>query len=143
MSHDRHLEKAEVLRKEMNKDLESSKNEAELEVLTFDMEKTHPVPKLTKSIAYYKRQLNLYNLGIHVGSSGKGIFNIWLENEASKGTQEVGSCLRKYIEKIQAPVKRLILWSDACGGQNRSIKLILMLAHILQNHPSLEQISAK
>lgn len=48
----------------------------------------------------------------------------------SKGTQEVGSCLKKFID---TPVKKLILWSDSCGGQNRSIKLILLLIHMLQN----------
>lgn len=37
----------------------------------------------------------------------------------------------------------MILWSDSCGGQNRSIKLILMLIHILQNHQTLESISIR
>lgn len=74
----------------------------------------------------------------------KGVFNVWTEREAGRGTQEVRSCLRKYInENIKAPVKKLILWSDSCGGQNRSIKLVLMLIHTLQNHPSLESISIK
>lgn len=46
----------------------------------------------------------------------------------------------KYIQKIEAPVKNLILWSDSCGGQNRSINLVLMLVHCLQNHSSLQKI---
>lgn len=75
----------------MKKDLELAKNDNQVETMTFDQQKTHPVPKVPTNIAYYKRQLNLYNLGIHLGSSGSGIFNIWLENEAGKGTQEVGS----------------------------------------------------
>ncbi|XP_050511660.1 major royal jelly protein 1 isoform X5 [Diabrotica virgifera virgifera] len=28
-------------------------------------------------------------------STGKGMFNVWLEHEAGRGTQEVGSCLQK------------------------------------------------
>lgn len=55
----------------------------------------------------------------------------------------MGSCLKKKIETIRAPVKTLLLWSDSCGGQNRSIKLVLMMIHILQNHPSLETISLR
>lgn len=141
--HNDHLDKAEALEEQMNEDLLRAKTDPECETLTFDLQKTHPLPKLSTNIAYYKRQLNLYNFGIHVGSTGKGIFNLWQENEASKGTQEVGSCLKKYIEGIQAPIKKLILWSDACGGQNRSIKLILILNHILQNHSSLESISVR
>lgn len=142
--HNEHIDHAVALKNQMDKDLALAKADVEVETLTFDLQKTHSLPKLTTSIVYYLRQLNLYNLGIHVGSTSQGIFNIWLEFEASKGTQEVGSCLRKFIfENIKVPVKKLILWSDSCGGQNRSIKLTLFLIHILQNHPSLESISLR
>lgn len=142
-AHMAHLDKAKQLRDQMNKDLELAQTDEELEVLTFDLQKTHPLPNIPTNIAYYSRQLNLFNLGIHVGSKKQGIFNVWQENEGSRGTQEVGSCLKKQIEKIKAPVKKLILWSDACGGQNRSIKLILMLIHLLQNHSYLETIRVR
>lgn len=138
--HMHHLERAELLRKQMYEDLALAKTDDEVETLTFDMQKTLNLPKLSSNIVYYLRQLNLYNFGIHVGSSGKGIFNLWLEYEASKGTQEVGSCLIKHIKKITSPIKKLFLWSDSCGGQNRSIKLVLLLMHTLQNHASLETI---
>lgn len=142
--HNDHIDHATALENQMKKDLELAQTDVEVETLTFDMQKTHSLPKLTANIVYYMRQLNLYNLGIHVGSTLKGMFNIWLEYEASKGTQEVGSCLKKYIfENIKAPVKKLFLWSDSCGGQNRSIKLVLFLIHILQNHTSLESISIR
>lgn len=127
----------------MNDDLERAKIDDEIETLTFDMEKVLFLPRVPTNIVYYLRQLNLYNFGIHVGSTNQGIFNVWLEHDASKGTQEVGSCLRKYIMSICRPVKKLLLWSDSCVGQNRSIKLVLMLIHTLQNHPSLETISLR
>lgn len=141
--HKDHLIQAESFREQLNADLELAKVDDEVETLPFDMEKILTVPRIPTSITYYKRQLNLYNLGIHVGSSGKSIFNIWLEYEASKGSQEVESCLKKYIENIKAPVKTLILWSDSCGGQNRSIKFVLMMIYTLQNHPSLKSISMR
>lgn len=142
-AHNEHLDKAQFLEEQMNKDLSLAKTDPTIETLTFDIQKTHCLPKLSTNVAYYKRQLNFYNFGIHVGSSNKGIFNVWLEHEASKGTQEVGSCLKRYIDCIHPSVKTLILWSDACGGQNRSIKLILLLNHILQNHSTLESISIR
>ncbi|KAG5890271.1 hypothetical protein JTB14_014914 [Gonioctena quinquepunctata] len=37
----------------------------------------------------------------------------------------------------------LRLWSDCCGGQNRSIKLILQLIHALQNHPTIDKITIR
>lgn len=97
LAHNNHLDHAYSLRDQMNNDLNDSKNIPEVEVLTFDLQKTHNLPYIPTSVAYYKRQLNFYNLAIHCGSSGKGIFHTWLEHEAGKGTQEVGSCLRKFI----------------------------------------------
>lgn len=143
-AHLEHLQIAEELRAQMKADIQAAQQDETVETLTFDLQKTHPIPKLPTGIVYYKRQLNLYNLGIFVGSSQKGIFNVWLEHEAGRGTQEVGSCLRKFVnENVKAPVKKLVLWSDSCGGQNRSIKLVLILIHVLQNHSSLESISLK
>lgn len=141
--HDNHLKLAELLKQQMKNDFQKAKTDQEVETLSYDLQKTLPLPRLPTNIVYYMRQLNMYNFGIHVGSSGKGIFNVWLENEASRGTQEVGSCLKRYIQEITQPTKNLILWSDSCGGQNRSIKLVLMMKHILQHHPSLETISLR
>lgn len=138
-----HLECAEFLRSQMERDIAAAKLDELLEVLTFDMQKLLMLPNIPTSIIYYLRQLNLYNFGIHTGSTGRGKFNIWTEDEASKGTQEVGSCLKSHIEEITRPIKKLILWSDSCGGQNRSIKLILMLMYILHNHDTLESISMR
>ncbi|KAJ8881134.1 hypothetical protein PR048_017607 [Dryococelus australis] len=44
---------------------------------------------------------------------------------------------------IHPSVKKLILWSDSCGGQNRNIRLIIMLMYTLQNHASLESITLR
>lgn len=142
--HNNHLNQAELLQERMKNDFVEAANDPELEAISTDMQKILSAPKLPTSIVYYKRQLNLYNSGIHVGSTGKGIFNVWIETEASKGTQEVGSCLKKYIEEnVADPVKDLIIWADSCGGQNRSIRLVLMLIHILQHHCSLKTISMR
>ncbi len=139
--HNNHLEEAEKLQELMKKDMENAKNDPDLETLTYDMQKTLSVPRLPTNMVYYMRQLNFYNLGIHIGSSDTAIFNIWLETEASKGTQEVGSCLKIFIEGVS--VKHFILWSDSCGGQNRSIRLVLMMIYILKYHPTLRTISLR
>ncbi|KAH9632068.1 hypothetical protein HF086_015272 [Spodoptera exigua] len=84
------------------------------------------------------------NRGIHTGSKDEAHCNVWVEGEAGRGAQEVGSCLIKHItERLDDNVKFLILWSDSCGGQNRNIKLILMLKAMLNEHPSLDQINIK
>ena len=112
----------------MKDDIAVAKNNPELETLSFNVTKILPLPT---SIAYYKRKLSFYNFSIHVGSTGQCMFNLWLEYQASNGTQEVGSCLKMYIQTIEKQIKKLILWSDSCGGQ--SIKLVLMMMHVLHN----------
>ncbi|KAF2903716.1 hypothetical protein ILUMI_02459 [Ignelater luminosus] len=60
-AHEAHLNAAKVLRREVNRDFLKSKNNSHVETLTFDLQKTHPMPKVSSGIAYYKQQLNLYN----------------------------------------------------------------------------------
>lgn len=99
------------------------------------------MPRLPTGILFYKSQIWLNNLGVHSGSSNKAYFYVWLENEAGKGAQEIGSCLIKHInEKVDSDVKELILWSDSCGGQNRNIKMTLLMKTVLESQPSMQKI---
>lgn len=140
----KHLKRAEDLRNNMNKDLMQAKTDETFECLTFDLEKTLPLPRIPTSIIFYKRQLWLYNCGIHPGSDNNGHCYIWIEGEAGRGAQEVGSCLIKYIKtKLNPKVQNLVLWSDCCGGQNRNIKIVLMLKAILSSHQTLKTITLK
>lgn len=57
---------------------------------------------------------------------------VWSENVASRGGQEIGSCLLRHFREHLAPsVKRIILYSDSCGGQNRNIKMSMLLSNYL------------
>ena len=60
--------------------------------VTFDLQKTMPLPKLSTSIASYLRQVLLYNLGVHVSSStaNGAFFQLWTEDEA--GYEAVMKC---------------------------------------------------
>ncbi|CAK1593125.1 unnamed protein product [Parnassius mnemosyne] len=121
-----------------------AKDDPSVETLTFDLEKTLPLPRIPTNIVFYKRQLWVYNLGIHTGSNDEAHCNVWVEGEAGRDAQEVGSCLIKHItERLDGNVKHLILWCDSCGGQNRNIKLTLMLKAMLNEHPTLDQINIK
>lgn len=140
----KHLKRADDLRNNMNKDLMQAKTDENFECLTFDLEKTLPLPRIPTSIIFYKRQLWLYNCGIHSGSDNNGHCYVWIEGEAGRGAQEVGSCLIKYVKtKLNPKVRNLVLWSDCCGGQNRNIKIVLMLQAILSSHQTLKTITLK
>lgn len=44
---------------------------------------------------------------------------------------------------IKENVSDLILWSDFCGGQTQSIKIVLMLIYPLKSHPSTRKITMR
>jgi len=77
----------------------------------------------------------VYNLGIHDCSSETAYMHVWDETTASRGSQEIASCLRKYLASSgnQGSKTNLILWSDSCGGQNRNIKVALRLLEFVQD----------
>lgn len=111
------------------------------ECITFDMEKTLPLSRIPTSVVFYKRQLSFYNCGIHVSSSNQVYCFVWVEGEAGRGTQELGSCLSKFINQImRANIEYLSLWSDSAGGENRNIKIALLLNVILAAHRTLKMI---
>ncbi|CAK1598006.1 unnamed protein product [Parnassius mnemosyne] len=139
-----HQEIAKSLQNQLKIDMKLAKDDPSVETLTFDLEKTLPLPRIPTNIVFYKRQLWVYNLGIHTGSNDEAHCNVWVEGEAGRGAQEVGSCLIKHItERLDGNVRHLILWCDSCGGQNRNIKLTLMLKAMLNEHPTLDQINIK
>ncbi|XP_050497796.1 uncharacterized protein LOC126878976 [Diabrotica virgifera virgifera] len=142
---DNHIDSAEEARQALNADRKRAKFDEQLEVLCFDMEKTLPLPRIPTNVVFYKRQLWLYNLGIHTAKHNKGHCYVWLEGEAGRGAQEVGSCLFRHVLKARdmEACKHLILWSDSCGGQNRNIKIVLMLNAIFDVHPLLERITLR
>ncbi|KAL4713410.1 hypothetical protein ACJJTC_010395 [Scirpophaga incertulas] len=139
-----HLSQAETARSQMKADINLSKTSEDIECITFDMEKTLPLPRLQTNLIFYKRQLWFYNLGVHSGHTGQSYCYTWVEGVAGRGAQEVGSCLMKHIrENVKPSVKHLILWSDSCGGQNRNIKIILLMKSVLEVNPNLETITFK
>nr|CAH7745912.1 unnamed protein product [Callosobruchus chinensis] len=91
--HTLHLRKSEKARQSLIDDKSACiLNRGEVYGFTFDLEKALPFPTLTCSLAYYKRNMYVYNLGIHeLGEDEKGFMYVWNETIASRGAQEIGS----------------------------------------------------
>lgn len=123
-----HQRKAKAARDGLNHDIQRAKNN-EVSVICFDLMKTLPTPVLTTGICYYKRQLWTYCFNIHDMGTDNSYMFIWDETIASRGPQEIGSCLLFYIKNFQIS-RKLIMYSDQCGGQNRNIKMSLLCNYI-------------
>lgn len=75
-----HLRKAELAREKLNQAKEGSKKEGtNVYAFTFDLQKALPFPTLTCSIAYYKRNMYVYNVGCHELSSGSAYMYAWMK----------------------------------------------------------------
>ncbi|GFV43604.1 uncharacterized protein TNCV_2679061 [Trichonephila clavipes] len=88
-----HLQKAEQARSHMVADRRAASED--IFVFSFDLEKALPFPKLTTSIAYYRRKLYVYNFGCHDFIKDISHMFVWSETEGSRGYQEISSCLVK------------------------------------------------
>ena len=53
---------------------------------------------------------------------------VWCEKDGLRGSNEIGSCVYHYLESLHKEgIKKVILFSDACGGQNRNKNMLSML----------------
>lgn len=115
-----------------------------IQCFTFDLQRTLETPSLSTNVAYYKRVLWTYNLCVYDEIHKIAYMYIWSENVASRGAQEIGSALIYHFEHhVPSTTKHIILYSDSCGGQNRNIKITLMLKKFLCNNTSISKIEQK
>lgn len=127
---DVHLRKAEKARESLKEDQNKCSND--YYVLTFDLQKALAFPKLATSVAYYKRNLYVYNFGVHEFNNKKAYMYVWPETEGSRGSQEISSCVIKHLKCHAKNAKHIVMYSDSCGGQNRNIKTVLSFLKYLQ-----------
>lgn len=119
-------------------------SEENIQCFTFDLQKTLETPSLSTSVAYYKRQLWTYNLCIYDEIHKIAYMYIWSENVASRGAQEIGSALLYHFKHfLPLNTNHIILYSDSCGGQNRNIKLKLMMKKFLCGNERIFEIEQK
>ena len=138
--HELHLRKAEAARTALEAERQES---ASHEAFTFDLQKVLSLPKLSTNEVYYCRQLSVYNLGIHSLTTNKVTMNVWDETVASRGAEDIGSCLLQYcLALADVGIKTISAYSDSCGGQNRNHKIALIWMHICEIS-NIEEINHK
>ncbi len=101
-----------------------------------DLQQILPTPRLHTGVAYYKRKMWTYNFCIHNIKTGKSTMYVWHETVAKRGSSEVASCLKKWLddEYAKGDFGRLIVVSDNCAGQNKNINLVLMYLRELHSN---------
>lgn len=133
---DAHLAAVVHAKKEMAGDRTRAKEIGAPVFITFDLQKTLPLPKIPTSVAFYLRQLWFYNLGVHLvtPSEENGYMQTWLECEAGRGANEICSGLLAFFEAAKidnTQAKHLVAWSDSCGGQNKNFTVLTLWQFLL------------
>lgn len=126
-----HIKKAEKAREAKNEAKAAAAGSTHRVAICFDLQKTLPTPLLTNSKVFYLRQLWTYNFGIHNLASGQAQMFMWHEGEASRGAQEILSCLLKFISALPPTVKHIDAFSDNAGGQNKNKHIIKFWNYIV------------
>lgn len=115
------------------------------EILTFGFYESVGLPSINLTHDLTKRQFYVNVFCIYDEIRRTGYMYVWPESIASRGSQEIGSCLYRHLhENLPKETSKLILYSDPCSGQNRNIKLSLILKKFLDswqysNLTSIEQ----
>ena len=98
---------------------------------TFDLEKTQPIPYLNTSVAFYKRQMWFYNLGVNTRHDKKGYMLVWQEIEGKRGSCEISSSLFTFLQKNHLEnYDEIRTFSDCCGRQNRNKNIVAFFMYI-------------
>ena len=67
---------------------------------------------------------------------------MWHEGTASRGSQEIASCLLKFCRALPPNITKSIAYSDCCGGQNRNENIAVMWLYIVK-FTNIQEITHK
>lgn len=123
-----HLLKANMFYVRKRSSRLASQKSRERVSIEMDFQKNLPTPNITTNDVYYKRQLTVIMLNIHVLFSGDSYFYVYDETVAGKGANEVASFLFHFVMcKLDPSVKELDIICDSCGGQNKNWTFLRMV----------------
>lgn len=103
-------------------------------VYTFQLCTPQELPFLTQDESAFHRPLWFFILLIFDGIERETFAYVWNESIGSHGTHEIVSCLHKHLlSNVTKDVKKVILYCDPRGGQNRNIEFSLMLKEMIND----------
>lgn len=129
--YDQHIKLKLELRRLLQEDKESTKEDGSIAYCNFDLQKVLYCPQGLSSGFYYNSKLSTYNFTVFEIRSfkvTKGYCFTWREGICAKGSNEVCSCVLRYFGIATSEgVKEFKLSCDNCTGQNKNRQVFAML----------------
>lgn len=127
-----HLRQAQQFYAELCTCAQMASDDEDIVLLSFDFEQNFPLPHIPTGEVFYLGQVWLYVSGVHNCGDNSATMYCWPKNVAHKGSNEVVSCLNRYLNGLIG-VKWLNLFSDSYGGQNKNSTVIQYLYTLVRS----------
>lgn len=127
--------------------MKKTQNEENTLSVAFDLQQVHPLPKTPIQEAFYSRQIGFYAFCCVSLDSRDPTFYTWSEDQAGRGSVEIGSALIHHLRSLNLNVNisKIFLFCDGCAGQNRNAHVVHTLCHWLKmespDHVKIIQIT--
>ena len=103
---------------------------------TFDLQSVLQIPSSAVSQMYYSRKICVYNLCIYEAATpNNGFCYCWSELEGRRVSNEIGTCVFRWLTQLPYETKEVSLYSDTCLGQNRNRNVTAMFLYAVQQLP--------
>lgn len=136
-----HLAEKLAMREEKTRD----KDNKDILIVVFDLQKVVNLPKADISSFYYKRKLNVYNLTSKLYEK-KGYCAVWTELQSGRAGNDIASAFITMLEKIVVDYPLfadIVIWSDSCVPQNRNSFISHAIIEFMSRNPSISSILFK
>ncbi|KAJ4451537.1 hypothetical protein ANN_03002 [Periplaneta americana] len=100
-------------------------------------------PLFSIHVAFYKRHLWTFNLTMHETECEDVKCLMWHEAEGGREGNQIGTSAYKEITSLPPEVRRVVLYSEACGRQNKNPNVSAMFLVAMKENSNLEFIDHK
>lgn len=134
-----HQREKKLSREEKQNDKE--KISEKYQVSCFDLQATLPTPRGDVSSFYYKSKLSTYNFTVcDLNKKGQDSVTcfMWHEGQGKRGSNEIGSCLLKYLKQKSENYREndleIVFYSDNCTGQQKNKFILAAYFYAIANY---------
>jgi len=120
--YDEHILRKEEARMAKNQDKKRAE-EGQCHVLTMDVQAVQLLPYLQASALYFNQKLAVHNFTLYNLGNDDVVCYVWHEGEGEVNANIFTSCVSNYLENEINCDKKVIIYSDGCGSQNRNVTL--------------------